>query len=134
MKIEYKEISEVALQYLDQATLTKLTEFITRWEQEIEAYFFQVSQSQNVPQIEFGAHIGVALFDFSISKDSLTISMLPLDAICGIFFDEGMNFTRLRIQSSTQPQLHYHAVLQKNREQLKEYAEHLYRIFIGKNK
>lgn len=141
MKFEMKDIYDTALKYFDGDTLVKFTKILVPWEKDLKSYFFQVAQSQspNVPQLELGAHVGEAIIDITFIKGlTQSIIVVPCCAINLISFIEGVNFSDLTISSLSPSSPHqlsgirYQAVLDKSREQLKEYATHLQNIIIEK--
>lgn len=132
MKIQTDEIYKIALQYFPRDSIDKFIKLISGWESQTKSSFFQVTQSGANLQMEFGALIGEAIFDITMTKDSTKIIEIPLSTVTSIFLDDGEDFTTLSISAGGQWQSMYRAVLEKSRTELKEYARILHQVIILK--
>lgn len=132
MKIQHDEIYKIALQYFPKDSIDKFVKLISNWESDTKASFFQVIQSGDDLQLEFGALIGEAVFDITNTKDSSKIVVIPLSSIAAIFLDDLKDLTTLSISAPDRRQILYRASLEKSRTELKEYAKNLHQVIVAK--
>lgn len=122
-----KEIKDQAKDFMPIEAINDFISLISPWESRIRAFFFQIKSGETAT-LEFGAHLGKIVVDFTYSQNQYQINHLTLSSLDWLQRTETGQFTALSLNSGGSQALLYQAEGTDARERLKNYATHLENI------
>ncbi len=118
-------ILDYGLSYFPLNIINNYINIIGDIEDSIMEYFFQVSQEEDEPFLEFVSHCGDAITDITLRGNEISIVTFSLSAIQAVHIRLTDTTTHLRIISSATSILNYRAVSDISRSQLQKFGKHI---------
>lgn len=120
IRLIFKEIKKTAFAYVTEETVENFIKNILLLRS--KSGFFQMTQTRNVPTLEFGGLSENTLTDITATDGETFITTVPLSSITQIFLQDNSSMTTLEIFILAGRKFTYASVLNEKRKDLREYA------------
>lgn len=117
------EIQKEASKYFDAKAVHTFLDRISKWLPGAQATFFQVTQNNDEPQLEFGVLVGSALVDLTMNIQSICQTTIPINNLSLSVFEEDETQNRVLLFSHSGHSIIYTAASDLSRVRLRDFAE-----------
>jgi hypothetical protein len=132
MIMPYDLIRNKAKGYFETEFIESFIKVIEKWAVTSRIWFVQVVQKGDKPTLEFGCVTGEALFDATASIEKTETCIMPMSSLKYVSRQETGNSTHLRLTGEALSGFDYLAVTDEYRQQLRQYADFIESLVLGK--
>ena len=127
----YDQIRTIAKGYFDRDFIESFILTIDKYAKKSQKYFFQLTQKDNKPTLEFSCKTSIVIFDAVASVGEIFTTTVLLSSLNIMMLNESVNKTQLDIKILNNNGLFYIAVTDEYRKFLRDYADYLQSNIFG---
>lgn len=117
----YTAVKKNARDYLPIDRIEDFIQRVSRWEPQIQSWFYQITQSGDEAMLEFGACLERGLLDIIVGPKQVATTLVPFRSVTSARIREEPGQVTLDVSTAGQVQLSYQATQDASRQDLKDY-------------
>lgn len=122
-----------AQSYFEEKKIAAFLKFVEPWDSISKKAFFQITQQQNNPVLEYSCHVDKVLIDVTMLPNQLKHSIMVISSINLVLIQQSENSLELTIETNANSRgFSYIATTDQSKKELLDYGQYLQNILAGK--